>query len=415
MQHWHRTLTIMVVVEFVAAAGFSSTFPFQALYIEQLGSRWHLNIEFLTGLSFSAQSFTQMIVAPIWGSLADRQGRKLMVERATFGAAITVFLMAFARSAEDLIALRALQGVVSGVLAAVTALVAANVPRERVGYALGLIQVGLWAGIAAGPLIGGVVADLFSYRVAFGVTAALLALSGLLVLFGAQETFKPVKKNKSDRISLWASWRLVMARPGVPATFTTDFLQQFARNMMTPFIPLYIAALLPQSDRVATITGIVSGLSAFTGTLGAIYLGRLGDRRGHRPILIGVGIAGMVLFLPQAVVGNVWAFVGLQTAAGVTAGGCMPAISALLAHYSLPGEEGAVFGLENSIVALARTLAPMIGSVLIVWVSLRGIFAATALMYGIMVLLVFAWLPRLHLEQASVEVQADVEIKEKAL
>jgi MFS transporter, DHA1 family, multidrug resistance protein len=150
---WQKTLYIMFFAQLMTGVGFSSIFPFLPLYVQELGSSTGLSTELLAGLVFSGQSFTMMLAAPIWGSLADRFGRKLMVERALFGGAIILFLMAFVRSAEELVFLRALQGLVTGTVAAANALVASQAPRERSGYAMGLLQVAMGAGIALGPFL----------------------------------------------------------------------------------------------------------------------------------------------------------------------------------------------------------------------------------------------------------------------
>ncbi len=153
--HWMRTLWIMFVAQLLSAVGFSVIFPFLPLYVQHLGSAWHWDIKLLAGLVFSSQAFTMMVASPIWGGLADRFGRKLMVERSLFGGALVLAAMAFVRSAEELVALRALQGLITGIISAANALVAATVPRQRIGYAMGVMQLGLTGGIAVGPLLGG--------------------------------------------------------------------------------------------------------------------------------------------------------------------------------------------------------------------------------------------------------------------
>jgi MFS transporter, DHA1 family, multidrug resistance protein len=209
---WQKTLYIMFFAQLMTAVGFSSIFPFLPLYVQELGAVSGLSIELLAGLVFSGQAFTMMLAAPFWGSLADRYGRKLMVERALFGGAIILFLMAFARSAEELVILRALQGLITGTVAAANALVAAQAPRERAGYAMGLLTVSMGGGVALGPLIGGVIADTFSYSAAFYVTGALLFLAGLVVFFGIQETFeRPAKQTVNKAPSLAVGG--VLSRP----------------------------------------------------------------------------------------------------------------------------------------------------------------------------------------------------------
>jgi DHA1 family multidrug resistance protein-like MFS transporter len=97
---WQRTLYIMFAAQLMTAVGFSSIFPFFPLYVHELGSSTGMNLDVLAGLVFSSQAFTMMLAAPIWGTIADRYGRKLMVERAMFGGSIILLLMAFVRSAE---------------------------------------------------------------------------------------------------------------------------------------------------------------------------------------------------------------------------------------------------------------------------------------------------------------------------
>lgn len=381
MTSWKRTLTISVLVQLISAIGMSSIFPFLPLYIEDLGSRWDMSIELLAGLVFSVQAFTMMLAAPVWGALADRKGRKVMVERATIGGAILIVLMGFVRSAEELVLLRGVQGLVTGVLSALTALVAANVPRERTGYALGLLQVGLWTGMSIGPLLGGAVADLLGYRAAFIATASLLALAGVLVVWGIDEKFEPVPKPEGGPNGFLNAWRHVVQMPGVPLTYASRFLSNLGRSMVMPFVPLFVQVLMPESAKIATITGVVTGLSAGAGALSAVYLGRLGDRIGHRRVVVGASLFAALFYFPQTLVTEVWQLLILQGLTGFAAGGLMPALSALLAGYTDPGEEGAVYGLESSIMSAARAIAPMLGAGLAGWFGLRSMFLASGFIF----------------------------------
>ena len=348
MKPWQRTLYILALVQFISAVGFSTIFPFLPLYIEHLGSSAGLSLELLSGLVYSGQAFTMMIAAPIWGALADRHGRKMMVLRSTMGGAVIITLMGFVTSAEQLVALRAVQGAVTGTLSALMALVAASVPRERMGYALGMIQVGLWGGVAGGPLIGGVLADELGFEAAFIITGALLALSGGLVWWGIEEQFEPLPTS-SRGLGLASAWRHVLAAGGVRRVFAAGFLNQLGRSVIMPFTPLLIAQLMHDSGRTSTVTGLVVGAAAFAGTLSAIYLGRVGDRIGHRTVLLWAALVAGLLYFPQSMVTSVWQLLVLQVITGAAAGGILPALAALLARYSEPGEEGAVYKVGDLI------------------------------------------------------------------
>lgn len=376
---WQRVLTLMFIAQLLTAVGFSMIFPFLPLYIEHLGvSSSFGSLQFWVGMAFSAQAITMMFASPIWGALADRYGRKRMVERAMYGGAIIIFLMAFATSAEMLVVLRAIQGLVTGVVAASSALVAATAPRKRTGYAMGVLQVGLWSGVAVGPIIGGVMKDLIGFEAAFIVTAVLLVLGGLLVTFGVKENFVPKTKRKG-RGAFFGDWKHVFGAPGVTSVFIIRFVGWLGRNIIIPFAPLFVATLLVNQNLVGTITGLMIGLASAAGTASAIYLGRLGDRIGHRSILIVCSLIAAVFYLPQALVANAWQLIALQAVTGAAMGGIMPSLSALLNRYTEPGEEGAVYGLDNSIVAGARAVAPLAGaSIVAATVAILGTQAGNA-------------------------------------
>lgn len=374
---WQRTLYILFFSQLITAIGFSSIFPFLPLYVEDLGSTTKLSTEFLAGMVFSAQAFAMMLASPIWGTLADRYGRKLMVQRASFGGAVLLLLMAFVQSAEQLVALRAIQGLVTGVVSANNALLAAATPRKRIGYAMGLLQVSLGSGVAIGPLIGGALADAFGYRAAFYGTSALLLLAGVMVHLGVREEFDSEETRTKTGGSMLAEWRQVFATPGIITTYGMRFTSQLARMMIVPMAPLFIQTLMGEGGRVNSFIGLVLGSASAATTMSAIYLGRLGDRIGHRRILVASAVLAGLLYLPQSLVTAGWQILVLQAATGVAMGGVIPAISALLAKYAASGEEGAVYGLDNSINAAGRAAAPLLGSGVAVWFNLRATFVAS--------------------------------------
>jgi len=164
--------------------------------------------------------------------------------------------------------------------------------------------------------------------------------------------------------------------------------------MIIPIAPLFILTLMDNTSRVNTFTGLVIGVSSATTTISAVYLGRLGDRLGQRRILIVCTLIAALLYLPQSMVTAPWQILVLQALVGVALGGIIPAISALLAQLTKSGEEGAVYGLDNSINAGARSIAPLLGAAIAASFSLRATFVATALLFFSMGLLVIWQMPR---------------------
>lgn len=402
---WQRMLYIMFFAQLMTGVGFSSIFPFLPLYIQDLGSSTGTSLELLAGLVYSGQAFTMMLASPLWGSVADRYGRKLMVERAQFGGVAILLLMAFARSAEELVLLRAIQGFITGTVSAVNALVAAQTPREHSGFAMGFVQVGMGAGVALGPMIGGAISDAYGYAPAFYVTALLLFLAGMVVHLWIDEPeagpggLRQARTGRAEAApgnpgqpdgaarraaphrrlgaGMLASWKKILAQPGVPAAYGLSFLNNLCRNMLLPVLPLFIPLILAETELVNSFTGLVVGISSATNTLSSVYLGRLGDRVGQRRVLIVSLVAASILYAVQSLVNAGWQLLLMQAVVGVALGGIIPSISALLARFTQRGTEGVVYGLENSIASGARSLAPMLGSAIMVWWGLRSTFVVT--------------------------------------
>ena len=379
--HWQRTVMIMFLAQLVTAIGFSSIFPFLPLYVLKLGSSTGLNVELLTGLVFSAQAFTMMIASPVWGALADHFSRKLMVERAMFGGSLVLMTMSSVRSAEQLVFLRAVQGLVTGTIGASNALVAATVPRERIGYAMGLLQTAMGIGVAVGPPLGGIIGDIYGYPAVFRVTSILLFVSGLMVWIGVEEKDDKRGHEAFQGIDIIGRWRRVLRGPGVLITYGIRFLNQSSRMVFLPVLPLLVQQILAKDVPLNTFTGLIVGAGSATATLSAAWLGYLGDRTDHRSILIGCCFISFLLYLMQGSVTTGWQLLFLQALAGLFLGGILPAITALLAHLTEGGEEGAVYGLDNAISSGARMIAPVIGVKAAHLFGLRSVFIISAFFY----------------------------------
>ena len=403
MATWQRTLGILVVAQFLTAVGFSMIFPFLPNYVEALGTNTNLSLVFWAGAVFSAQGLTLMVAAPVWGALADRWGRKPMVQRALLGGAVVILLMGFVRSAEELALLRAVQGVVTGVVSASSALVASVTPQRRTGYALGALQTALWSGVALGPLLGGLLADLYGFRAPFVITAGLLVGGGVMVQIGVKENFvRP--EGPGGLGAMVASWRHLFANSRVVATLAVHFTVRLGRGALVPVLPLFMPLILLNQSFVATFTGLVIGVASATGTASAVFFGRLGDRVGHRRILWLAALGAAAVYLPMAWVEQPWQLLTLNALAGIAIGGVVPSLSALLARYSDIGEMGAAFGIDNAVVGASRAVAPLLGVGVVLLIGgvlgqeagFRAVFVVTAGLFLVTLLVVTLWLPYSH-------------------
>jgi DHA1 family multidrug resistance protein-like MFS transporter len=396
LKAWQRNLYVIWFAEFMAIAGFSFVMPFLPYYIQDLGIRDMTQVELWSGVLYSAHAIPMAIFAPIWGMLADRYGRKPMVMRAMLGGAVVLGAMGFAQTVQQLLILRMIQGMLTGTVAAATTLVAGNTPRQRSGYALGMLQMAIFGGSSVGPLIGGVVADTWGYRATFWVTGTLLFLAGLTVWRFVQEEFTPPTPEERKREGgLQGQIGLAFRSPGLPAMFSISFLAKMATRIIGPILALFVQSLLPAGARVASMTGLISGAQAAAGAAGSVTLGRASDRLGYRRVLVVCASIGTLLFIPQFFVTTPWQLLVLQAILGFVMSGVLASISALMANLSPEGHQGAVYGVDASLVAGANAVGPMLGASVAAGMGLRWPFLVSALVLGLAAILSWTLTPSL--------------------
>ena len=173
---WEQNLFVLWFGTFIAGVAFSEIMPFLSLYVNTLGDFSKSQLSFYSGLTYSSTFLILAIISPIWGKIADKRGRKVMILRASLGMAFVLGAMGLVQNVFQLIGLRLLQGVFAGYISNSNALIATETPKEKSGYALGILSTGPVSGSLLGPLIGGALASIFSYRVTFFITGGLLLI-----------------------------------------------------------------------------------------------------------------------------------------------------------------------------------------------------------------------------------------------
>jgi MFS transporter, DHA1 family, multidrug resistance protein len=402
MPYWRRTLYTLWFTQFIAITGFSFVGPFIPYFIESLGVTEINAVALWSGLCGSATSIAAAIMAPVWGTLADRYGRKLMVLRATLIGALVMAAMGFVISVEQLVALRFLQGIFTGTIAASTSLVAGAVPMERRGAALGSLQTAVYLGTTLGPLLGGVIGDAFGYRPSFWITGGLLLLSGLLVLILVREHFHPASDTLSRRRpGFRQSYSFLLAGGAMLlALLAARILLRAGLMIPSTTMALFVQTLMPEGQHAALFTGIISGSMAIGGALGAPLIGAWGDRFGYKRMLLLSGLLGIVTFVPQALAPTANWLIVLQFFSGFAEGGILAITMALLAGMATGGREGTVFGLDASATAIASAIGPLVGAGVAAGLGLRSPFIVAAAVLGLGVVVVLRRVPMPAAEHA---------------
>ncbi len=378
MESWKVNLFSVWFGCFFTGLAISQILPFLPLYVSQLGVTSHEALSMWSGLTFSVTFLVSAIVSPMWGSLADRKGRKLMLLRASLGMAIAILLQAFATNVWQLFFLRAVMGLTSGYIPNAMALVASQVPRERSGWALSTLSTAQISGVIGGPLLGGFLADHVGLRAVFIITAVLLVVSFLVTLFLIKEGGRPVI-SKSERLSGKAVFAS-LPYPGLMISlFVTTMVIQLCNGSVGPILALFIKSMEPESTNIAFLSGMIAAVPGVSALISAPRLGKLGDRIGTARILMATLIFAVVLFFAMSFVTSPLQLGVLRFLLGFADGAMLPAVQTLLVKYSSDQVTGRIFGYNQSFMYLGNVAGPLIGASVSAMAGFRWAFAATAI------------------------------------
>jgi MFS transporter, DHA1 family, multidrug resistance protein len=378
---WRRNLAAIWTAQMLAIVGFNTRAPFYVFFLrDDLGVHSTRALTLWSGALNSAGALTMMITAPIWGVLADRYGRKPMVVRAMSCGFVLAVLSSFAQQPWHVLVLRLLEGATIGTVSASVAFVASSVPKERLGFSLGLIQMAVFSGASIGPFVGGYLSDALGYRHTLWVSGSLLGLGALVALFFVHEDFKPQAATAAKRPSFLATTSGHLHNKLLLVLIAVPMLEQTANQSVAPIVPLFVQHLISAGQNPASITGLMLGLGGVAGAISAIFFGRLSDKVNPKYVLLACLFIGGFSYIPQGLAPTIIVLIGFRLIFGLTTGGVGPTTNALIAEITPPEERGSVFGLLSASTSAGGLIGPLGASTLAAATSLRVPFFLTGLM-----------------------------------
>lgn len=379
---WRRTFWVVFVSNLVSGVGLSAFLPFFPTLLEELGMQDAHARAVWSGILFGAAPLSAGFSGPLWGSIGDRYGRKLMVVRSLLGLATFVAPMAWARSAWQLLALRLLQGVFSGYMAPSLTLVSVVAPGDRQGRVTGWIQTASTLGTIVGPMLGAALLAAGGTSTIFLVTSGAAATSAALVWFLAAP--EPERRAGSGALSpgavLRSSWSDVLAlvaNRSVRRAMVLYGAVHFALGATSPQLEFFVEAVWRGAHaRVEGLTGMLFTTLAIAAIVVTPLWGRLGDRLGHAPSLRLAGaLSALTLALHALVPTYAWLF-AVRLVFGLAAPGASTAAFGLAATESEREQRGAAMGAVFSARCFAISAGSFLGGALAAGLGLRGLFVA---------------------------------------
>ncbi|MGG5358870.1 MULTISPECIES: multidrug efflux MFS transporter [unclassified Enterococcus] len=372
---WKKNLIVAWIGCFFTGSSISLVMPFIPVYVENLGTP-HDQIELFSGLAISVTAFAAAIVAPVWGNLADRKGRKIMMIRAAAGMTITMGSLAFVPNVYWLLIMRFLNGILSGYIPNATAMIASQAPKEKSGWALGTLSTGAIAGNLIGPSMGGALAQWFGMENVFIITGVVLFVTTLLTIFMVKEDFHPVEKK--DLLSTREIFGKMDQLPILIGLFVTTLILQIGVTSISPILTLYIRELSGNTENVLFVSGLIVSVAGVSAVFSSPRLGKLGDKIGNHKVLLGGLVLSFLCYIPMAFVTTPLQLGVLRFILGFSTGALMPSINTLISKITPPEGVSRVYSYNQMFSNFGQVFGPMLGSTVAHSFGYSAVFLATS-------------------------------------
>jgi MFS family permease len=401
MSGWRQNLFAATAAGFIGFTGFTLVMPFLPLYFQELGLQDVGQIALWSGLSLGITPAMTAVLSPAWGRLADRFGRKIMVERSLVSFVLVMSAMAYVREPWHVFALRAVQGLFAGYGALTLTMAAESAPPDKMPMAIGLVQTAQRLGPALGPVIGGVVAQVVGIRRAFFVSAGFYAVALVLVfvLYREQRPERTVAARGSGPVS----FRDLLSFENFLLLMVVIFIVQVVDRSFGPILPLFLGQVGVPDERIALLSGLLFSEAAFAAALGHHLTGRLLNRSTPRTLLVTAALVAAFGTAVYALEPPAWVLMATTPVFGIAVGISMTTAYASAGGMIPQGAGGAGFGLLTTASLTGLAVSPMLSGLLGA-TSIRAVFALDA----VAMVLLALWIRRAMVQRPpTVETQID--------
>ncbi len=387
-EQWRRNRLALNIAAAMVWAGFTFVMPFLPLYVKQLGVQEDADVASWSGVLLTISPLLASLLAPAWGRLGDRYGMKIMIERCALALAVHWGLFGFARSTYQLLGLRIMLGLFGGFGALSMPLLVASTPKEYMSRSIGTLQTVQMVSSAAGPLIGGALADWIGIRNTCLVSTALSVIALLMIRVLYSETRGEEAARRDDAQPRRIPFRAAAALPSFGTMIAVMFSVNFVERSFGPVVPLFILSLGTSISHAAKTAGLIVSLGLLAEAVSSTLMGSRLRKTSARHLLLWRLGGGVLACVPMALVWSTMQLLVLRLMLGLLAGGCVVVIYTLGSRV-IPAETRAT---SFSFLASAGMLGASIGPIaagLLTYISIRAVFLFNGLLF--LVLLLLAW------------------------
>lgn len=345
--------------------GLGIIWPLVPVYAVQLGAGG-LQI----GIIIASFNLARTLSNPLAGRLSDRWGRKPFIATGLLLYALVSVFYVMATRVEALILVRFLHGFTSVLVGPVAMALAADIaPPRRLGRYMGTLNMAVMLGLGAGPVLGGIIRDLFGMAAAFYTMGglALVTFFGVTVFLpGSDRSAKPVNPKPA------ASFKNLLSHRVVQGIFLLRFFVAAGQGSVYTFLPLLALELQLSSSQV----GIILGSNIFLIALLQRVCGDLADRLNPtHMIIVGTFISGLAV-VGMPFVEGFGLILGFNIFMGIGNGIAMPAGFVITGQLGKEMGMGSIMGITDAGWSLGMIVSPILSGIILDTLGLPSIFMA---------------------------------------
>lgn len=368
---WKRNLVVLWIGSFLVSMAYSVSIPFLSIFLhDQLGIESHLEI--WTGFIFAITFLCSSLIAPFWGSLADKYGRRPMMLRAGICLSLAYFTYFMVQTPLQLTGARAMEGLLAGYIPSAIALVATNTPEEKVGYALGLMSTSNAAASVIGPLVGGLVSHWLGNRNTFFLAGILVLIAFFIALFWVKEP--NFRKSAEKRSSVMQDLKTALSNRKLILMLLMVFVTSTSVMVIEPLLTVYVIQLGSSQGTASLSSGIIFSAVGIATLIAAPYWGKMGSRIGYNKVLFYGLLGGGIGNLLQIAFHSVAGFGILRFVYGLFFAAVFPALNTAIAQATVPEFRGRAFSLNQMANQLGLLIGPLLGGLLANVLSIPVVF-----------------------------------------
>lgn len=390
-----RILLVISLSVFISLVGIGMVVPILSVYADTLGAS-----SFWIGVVFAAFSLSRTICMPLFGRMADRYEKKHLMAAGLFFYAIISLGYVFAPTVFLLTIVRFVHGITSAMIAPVAMAYLGDIAgRGEEGRIMSRFQASMLFGFGAGPLMGGVIYDLFGFSAAFYALMACSALACLVVVlflpeertfFSAGEATKggdkrgtgsendgpdcdsdcPEGKSEPEQSGDWQTLRRLLLHPLYGGTMMISFASEFGMIGILVFIPLFV----PLFGITPAGAGIIISLNVFVAGILQMVFGRIGDSANRSMLIIPGSLTFAVTLAAFPLCTTLPGFLLVSCVNAVGALFFFPAVSATMVEAGRQCGMGTTMGIYNAVRGVSAIIAPLAGGILADIFGLEAVF-----------------------------------------